>query len=187
MDTYDQTQSVMPSPVVREGGSKTGLILSVLALVLVLALAAGGVWLYMQLQTQQGDIRDLKTQVQGLTKQVADRPTGYYKSTKGVGLYVFVPTSGATVNTPLAVAGMVPGNWAFENVFPVKLKDASGKVVASGNAALVGTWTTDKLQPFTASIVIPTGQSGDGTLVIEKDNPSGLADKADSVSISVKF
>lgn len=160
------------------------IMLAVLIFVLLGVLVGLGWWLYTD---QQNQISKLNTQVTELNKQLAARPITTYTSTKGVVVDVYVPVANTKVKSPLIVVGMVPGNWSFENNFPVQLKDSQGKVIAHASAQLHGTSQTSDLQPFTASLTVPAGQSGGGTLVLQYDNPSGLSDKADSVSIPVQF
>lgn len=110
-----------------------------------------------------------------------------YTSPKGVKVIIYEPANGATVSSPVGVIGRVPGNWSSEASFPVVLKDSTGKAVASGNATVLGNWQTTQLVPFSAKLTYSTSPTGSGTLVLEKDNPSGQTQNDDSVSIPVKF
>ncbi|HTM67858.1 MAG TPA: Gmad2 immunoglobulin-like domain-containing protein [Candidatus Binatia bacterium] len=97
------------------------------------------------------------------------------------------PRSGDLVASPLAVSGEARGTWYFEATFPVKLLDADGKVVATGSAQAQGDWMTRDFVPFKATLTFPKPATATGTLVLEKDNPSGLAENAASVSVPVRF
>ena len=110
-----------------------------------------------------------------------------YMSKNGVRVVVFSPKSNATVSSPVAVVGEVPGNWSSEAQFPITLKDSAGNEVASGTAQLLGDWMTTSLVPFSAKLTYTAIPSGKGTLVLQKDNPSGIASKDDSVSIPIHF
>lgn len=48
------------------------------------------------------------------------------------------PVSGARVTSPLAVSGVAPADWFFENQFPVRLLDAEGTEIAFGDARDAG-------------------------------------------------
>lgn len=110
-----------------------------------------------------------------------------YTSTKGVFILVYTPHRGATLASPIAIVGEVPGNWSFEAQFPVQLKDSGGSVMAQTSAHVLGNWQSDQLVPFSAQLTFTTAKSGNGTLVIQKDNPSGLTKNSDLVSIPVHF
>jgi hypothetical protein len=100
---------------------------------------------------------------------------------------LFSPPTDATISSPVAVLGKIPGSWSFEAQFPIQLKDGSGKVVAQTTAQVLGDWMTNQLVPFSAQLTYQTTPSGNGTLVLQKDNPSGLSANADSISIPIKF
>ena len=87
----------------------------------------------------------------------------------------------------MPIVGEIPGNWSFEASFPIKLKDSNGKVLSQTNAHVLGDWTTTNYVIFSAQLTFPSQPSGSGELVLEKDNPSGLAQNDDSVSLPVNF
>lgn len=96
------------------------------------------------------------------------------------------PRPNAAVGSPLFVKGMARGNWFFEASFPVKLLDSSGQEVARGIAQAKGEWMTTEFVPFEAVLAFGSAE-GSGTLVLEKDNPSGLSEQADELRIPVRF
>lgn len=173
------------------------LLYVLLTIVLVVAV---GVETYVY---QQRYIDDLNTKNQALTNDVKklksenktpaassdskQTPTTTFKSEKGVSVTVTAPASGAKVTSPLTVTGSVPGSWSFEAQFPVRLIDAQGNLLDESPATLQGDWMTDKLVPFTVTLSFGQGASQNGTLVLLKDNPSGLAKNNDSVVIPVTF
>lgn len=113
---------------------------------------------------------------------------GYaYQSAKGVTVSVFSPIKNAAVVSPVAVLGEVPGNWSFEAQFPVQLKNGKGDTVAQATAHVLGNWQTTALVPFSVQLTYTTAQTGNGSIVLQKDNPSGLTQNEDSVSIPVHF
>lgn len=97
------------------------------------------------------------------------------------------PLVDAIVTSPLIVRGQAPGSWFFEGSFPVQLLGVDGKILASGLATAEGDWMTTSLVPFMATLSFPSPQSGSGTLVLERDNPSGLPEMATSVSVPIRF
>ncbi len=92
------------------------------------------------------------------------------------------PRVGETVGSPLAIEGEARGTWYFEGSFPVRLEDASGLVLAQGIATAKGEWMTEDFVPFTAELTWEP-QSGPATLILERDNPSGLPENAASVRV----
>ncbi len=164
-------------------------ILGIIAVLIIIGAVGLGVdrWQHSrenELNRQKNELQSRLDQAQNL---LAHAPSFDYKSGQGVSIQIFVPLSKAKVSSPLNVVGMVPGNWSFEAQFPVKLKDASGTVIASAPATLTGDWQTSSPVPFTASLVFAGQPTGTGTLVIQKDNPSGLAVNDDTVAIPVEF
>jgi hypothetical protein len=100
---------------------------------------------------------------------------------------VTTPTPNLSVTSPLEISGEAKGPWFFEGSAPVKLLDANSKVLAEGIAQAQGDWMTENFVPFTASLTFSTPTTSTGTLVLSKDNPSGLPANDKSVSIPVKF
>jgi len=97
------------------------------------------------------------------------------------------PKSGQTISSPLAVQGQARGNWYFEASFPVRLLDANGKELAVVPAQAQGEWMTTNFVPFQATLRFATSTTRTGTLVLEKDNPSGLPQNAAQIRIPVVF
>lgn len=97
------------------------------------------------------------------------------------------PKSGEIVTSPLQVSGTARGTWYFEASFPVKLFDANGDLIVSTPASAKGDWMTTEFVPFTATLTFSQPKTATGTLVLEKDNPSGLPQYEDRISIPVRF
>ena len=100
---------------------------------------------------------------------------------------VSAPLPGAIVRSPLKVSGQARGNWYFEASFPVKLFDSDGKQLAVTPAQATGNWMTTDFVPFSATLIFDAPQTAAGMLVLEKDNPSGLPQNDDSISVPVRF
>jgi len=97
------------------------------------------------------------------------------------------PKPGDTVSSPLLIKGEARGTWYFEASFPVKLLDADGNIIAVHYAQAQGEWMTEEFVPFTSELIFKTPQTETGTLVLQKDNPSGLEENDASIEIPVKF
>ena len=93
----------------------------------------------------------------------------------------------AVVKSPLTVSGEARGNWYFEASFPVKILDANGNQLGIIPAQAQSEWMTTDFVPFSTSLVFSTSTTDTGTLVLEKDNPSGLPEHADEVRIPIRF
>ena len=94
--------------------------------------------------------------------------------------------AGSVVESPLLVTGEARGVWFFEGVFPVELVDADNVVIAKGLAQAKSDYMTDEFVEFEADLSFVT-QADSGTLILKKDNPSGLPENDAQVEIPVKF
>lgn len=121
------------------------------------------------------------------TNSENETATNEHTSPKGVFILVDTPRPGERVASPLRITGRVPGNWSFEADFPVRLEDSNGNVLAEEPATLLGDWMTEELVAFEAILTFTSPGTGTGQLVLIKDNPSGLSENDDSVSIGVRF
>jgi len=170
--------------------------LSVIGIVLLILLLLGGVfygtyqWQHDMVTNLNREVTRLNTQLGDAQKQVSNvqnKDESTYVSAKGITVKVYTPLKNANVNSPLAVLGEVPGSWSFEASFPVVLKDSNGTIIAQVPAQVLGDWMTDKLVPFSVQLTYDAVPSGDGVLILQKDNPSGLSKNDDSVTIPIKF
>lgn len=114
--------------------------------------------------------------------------TTSYTSRQGVVLRLDHRLDDTLLMNPATITGEVPGNWSFEASFPVELRDSAGKVIAQAPAQLQGDWMTTAYVPFTVTLnFAEPEESQTGKLILHKDNPSGLAEKEDEVTISVRL
>lgn len=104
------------------------------------------------------------------------------------------PVPVGVVNSPLKISGQARGGWYFEASFPVVLVDWDGLIIAEAVATADGEWMTSDFVPFTASIEFENPyQAGEpdfmkrGTIILKKDNPSGLPENDDALEIPVRF
>lgn len=118
-------------------------------------------------------------------KPVAHEMT-YIKSTADM-IQVELPYPGAVVGKEFSVIGVARGNWFFEGSFPVEVLDKEGKVLTTSIASPRNgeDWMTTELVNFKADIKIPQSYIGPATLVLKKDNPSGLSEHDASASFPI--
>ena len=164
------------------------MLLATLIIVMVLVIISYVYsWQYDQINQLNSRIDNLNNQLLEQTKITNKQAESTYVSAKSVLAKVYSPPSGTKISSPITIMGQIPGNWSFEASFPVILKNSDGKVVSSGNAQIIGNWMTTELIPFSIKLAWTTMESGNGTLVLQKDNSSGMAENDDLISIPIKF
>lgn len=98
------------------------------------------------------------------------------------------PVPNQQISSPLTITGQAVGSWYFEASFPVKLFDANDNLLAEGVAGAQGDWMTTAFVPFTATLNFTAQPANStGTLILYKDNPSGLTQNDDQLTIPVIF
>jgi hypothetical protein len=102
-------------------------------------------------------------------------------------IVVASPLANALVTSPLTITGQARGPWYFEASFPVMILDANGEKLGVHYAQAEGDWMTTEFVPFTSTLTFEAPTTDTGTLVLLKDNPSGLPEHEDSISIPVRF
>lgn len=102
-------------------------------------------------------------------------------------IQVTSPIASTTLTSPLTIHGKARGTWYFEASFPVKVYDADGKLLGTGIAQAQGDWMTEDFVPFTTIIEFTKPTTATGTIVFEKDNPSGLPENDKSLTVDVTF
>src|SRR3989344_3354109 len=102
---------------------------------------------------------------------------------------VDLPFPGAVVGKEFSVIGQARGYWFFEASFSVQLLDKDDNVLATGIAQAQPdsetgeiNWMTENFVPFKADLQVPLSYIGPATLVLHKDNPSGLPEHDASIS-----
>jgi hypothetical protein len=101
------------------------------------------------------------------------------------GLTIASPREGETVTSPLVVTGEARGNWYFEASFPVRLEDASGRILGEVPAQARGEWMTADPVPFVAELTFSVPGLTPGRLVLRKANASGLPEHDGERSLAV--
>ena len=97
------------------------------------------------------------------------------------------PLPNATLLSPLTLEGRARGPWFFEASFPVYLLDASGDTIAVIPAHAESEWMTQAFVPYKATLIFTPPASQTGTLVLAKDNPSGLPEHAAELRVPIRF
>ena len=97
------------------------------------------------------------------------------------------PRPNQIMESPLFIKGKARGNWYFEADFPVKLFDDNGFLLGITPAQALGDWMTEDFVPFNSTLLFAVPSTPKGRLILEKDNPSGLPEYADELTIPVYF
>lgn len=97
------------------------------------------------------------------------------------------PRPNQVISSPLSIEGEARGFWFFEGDFPIQLLDADGSVLVTHFATAEEDWMTEDFVPFKAEIEFKTPDTAKGTLILKKDNPSGLSENADELRVPVVF
>lgn len=103
-------------------------------------------------------------------------------------IYITSPLQNQVVQSPLVISGEARGNWFFEASFPVIIADKDGLIIAEGVAHAKSDWMTTNFVPFEATLTFSVGKASYGnigTLILRKDNPSGLAELDDALEVPV--
>jgi len=98
------------------------------------------------------------------------------------------PRPGGTIDPSTVIQGEARGTWFFEGDFPVVIEDADGNVLHQTYATAQDDWMTEDFVQSTASLEkADFGDAEAGTLVLKRDNPSGLPENDDELRVPVKF
>jgi hypothetical protein len=98
------------------------------------------------------------------------------------------PQPNQTIQSPLTITGVARGSWFFEASFPVVLTNWDGLIIGKGIANAKGNWMTTDFVPFEARLTFTVDKksySNKGTLILRKDNSSGLSKNDDAIEIPV--
>ncbi|MCK5341841.1 MAG: hypothetical protein KAR20_00475 [Candidatus Heimdallarchaeota archaeon] len=103
-------------------------------------------------------------------------------------IFLDSPRPNQTIKSPLIVKGQARGFWFFEGDFPVVLTNWDGLIIGQGIAVVQDEWMTEKFVPFQAVIEFETPEyKNNGTLILQKDNPSDLPEHDDALEIPIFF
>lgn len=101
--------------------------------------------------------------------------------------FIFVdnPKANETIQSSYVVSGQARGSWFFEASFPIKLLDKNGRIIAQAIAQAKGDWMTENFVPFEANLEFFVDNDQEATLVLQKDNPSGLPENNAKIEIPI--
>lgn len=115
----------------------------------------------------------------------APKPTEPCNSTR---IVVYSPQPNQAITSPLTITGKARGTWFFEGDFPVILVNWDGLIIAEGFAQSQGEWMTEDFVEFKGIIEFEKPSYGErGTVILQKDNPSGLPEYDDAIEIQILF
>lgn len=100
---------------------------------------------------------------------------------------VSTPIEDAVVMSPLIIEGEARGTWYFEASFPIRIYDAKNILLGTAVAQAQSDWMTENFVPFKATLIFSKSATPTGTLVFEKDNPSGLPEHANELRMPIRF
>lgn len=94
---------------------------------------------------------------------------------------------GDLLSSPFTLKGKAKG-WYFEGSFPIEIKNNKGVSVFKGIAEAQGNWMSGEYVPFETKINFSLQVPGSlGSIILKKDNPSGLLENEDSVTLPIVF
>lgn len=135
----------------------------------------------------------------GSTEEVEEIPSDILEhiNAKADLIKVTYPEPLADVVSPLEVRGEARGSWFFEGDFPIVVVDWDGRIISESYASFIhdpndpeSTWMTTEFVPFegTVEFDLPEGSySKRGSIIFQKDNPSGLPEHDDALEIPIMF
>ena len=98
---------------------------------------------------------------------------------------VAIPKANATVAHTFTITGFAPSAWYFEAVFPIQVRDSDDNLIGTAQGRAQTDWTQPGPIAFKAQITIDASFHGQATLILLKDNPSGLPENMDSVTVPI--
>lgn len=108
-----------------------------------------------------------------------------YKNATANTIIIDLPYPGAVTGKEFTVMGKARGTWFFEASFPIELIDSYDKSIVRAPAQAQGDWMTENFVPFKATIKVPEAYRGKATLILRKDNPSGMPERDASISLPI--
>ncbi|MGM0934556.1 MAG: Gmad2 immunoglobulin-like domain-containing protein [Bacteroidota bacterium] len=98
------------------------------------------------------------------------------------------PVEGKTIDSPLQIKGKARGNWFFEATAPVELLDGNFQSLGTSYIEVVNAdWMTEDFVDFQGSIDFKKPGTGNGYLLLKKNNASGKPELDQILRIPVKF
>jgi hypothetical protein len=98
---------------------------------------------------------------------------------------VDTPRPGDVTGKEVTIKGRARGTWYFEASFPIEILDKNGNRLAMAPAQAQGEWMTENFVPFSVTMKVPDSYIGLATVVLHRDNPSGMPENDASVSFPI--
>lgn len=176
-------------------------------IVLILAVVLIGTWLSFHPATQNQDLSTILSfddclkagyPITGIHPRQCKTPDGrtyaedlagkitYNNASENV-IVVELPFPGAVTGKEFSVIGKARGVWFFEASFPVEVLDRDGRTLTTAIATAQGDWMTNEFVFFKADVHVPKTYMGKATLILKKDNPSGILSKDASISFPINI
>lgn len=102
-------------------------------------------------------------------------------------IFIKTPTINEIIENPVLIEGSARGFWFFEAEFPIKIFDEAGNLLGWALARAKGDWMTENFVEFEAILEFKEPLTERGIIVLEKNNPSGLAEYDDKLILPIKF
>ncbi|MDD4358323.1 MAG: Gmad2 immunoglobulin-like domain-containing protein, partial [Candidatus Pacebacteria bacterium] len=109
------------------------------------------------------------------------------KEANNSSIIINTPLNEEEVISPVIISGEAKGSWFFEGTFPIKIYDENNNLLGQGIAEAKDDWMTENFIPFEAQIDFNNSGIGNGWIVLEKDNPSGIIENTEEARINVRF
>lgn len=100
---------------------------------------------------------------------------------------VISPHPNDVIKSPVKIQGEAKGTWYSEGSFPVSIVSENGAVLGRGIAEANGDWMTTEFVPFEVTIDFIVSSDTFGSIVLSKDNPSGLPENDARILIPIRF
>jgi hypothetical protein len=103
-------------------------------------------------------------------------------------IIISYPRPNEEIESPLVIRGQARGYWFFEGDFPVVLTNWDGLIIGEGYATAKGEWMTDDFIDFEGVLKFKKPNVyNTGTLILQRDNPSGMPENDDALEVPVIF
>ncbi len=120
------------------------------------------------------------------TKSPTTLPSEIQSSQQSNDAVFLAPLAQDSISSPVLVKGKARGHWFSEGSLPLELRDSKNNLIATTAATAEGEWMTNDFVSFSATLDFTTTEKI-GSLILKKDNPSGMPEHDDAVSIPVKI
>lgn len=123
-----------------------------------------------------------------ITPAPVEKPTEkiVYTNASADLIVVDLPFPGAVTGKDFSVIGRARGYWFFEASFPIDVLDQDGEILAQTYATAQSEWMTEEFVPFKSQVIkVPDTYIGPATLVLRKDNASGLPEHDASIAFPI--